>query len=65
MKWSATGAAIASELDGDAKQKAVCERVAEYFDLVPGQELKKWSKRIAEGAIVAILVDKVKDLLGS
>lgn len=57
-KWDG----VSSELDGNIRRKAVREKLAEYFDALPIEELKKWGRRIAEGLTVAGLVDLIKGL---
>ena len=53
---------ISSELDGDIRRKAVREKLAEYFDALPVEELRKWGRRIAEGLAVGVLVDVIRSL---
>ena len=57
-KWDS----VSSELDGNIRRKPVREKLADYFDILPIEELKKWSRRIAEGVTIGVLVDLIKGL---
>ena len=55
---------ISSKLGGQVKWKTVRNKVAEYFESIPRDEIRKWGKKIAEGVLLSELIDQIRQILG-
>lgn len=58
--WEEISISIAQKIQ--VNKEAMTDKISEYFDKIPIEKIKEWSKKISENLLVSMLIELIKTL---